>query len=183
MEEALYTRMLIRDVNSYVAVYENGKVKRNGAFEYKIAHIDGEGLGFHQNQSAVIIKRAAVEYMTEGKDLIQTIKSCKVPFDFCYRTKVPRSSRLVTVDEEGIEFEEQNIARYFIATNGRAMVKIMPPLVEGGEERRLGINVGQKVKVVNNIDYFDFRELNYDHYIQEAISLVESVGGSYDQNI
>lgn len=177
MEDALYSKMAIRDVNNYLAVYEgSGKIKLNGQYEHRIGHIDKEGLDFHQNQSAVIIKRAAVECIINNTPIRKTVEKCTNPFDFCYRTKVPRSSRLVTVDEEGIEYVEQNICRYYIAKDGRSMVKIMPPLVEGGDERRLGINVGQLVSTCNDIGEFNFKHLDIDFYVSEAEKLVEGVG-------
>lgn len=175
MEKAIYSKMAIRDVNSYVAVYENGKFKRNGAYEYKINHIDGEGLQFHQNQSMIVVKRAAFEAIANNTPVEKTIRNCKNPLDFCLRTKVPRSSRLVTVDEEGIQYPEQNICRYYIAKEGREMVKIMPPLQEGGEERYMGINKGKLVKTCNDIDKFDW-DIDYDFYINEANKLVQGVG-------
>lgn len=176
MEKAIYSKMAIRDVNNYIAVYENGKTKRNGAYEYKLQHIDSEGLQFHQNQSMIVVKRAAFEAIVNGVPVERTIKGCKDPFDFCLRTKVPRSSRLVSVDEEGIEYPEQNISRYYVAKNGRQLVKIMPPLQEGGEERRLSINSGQLVKTCNDIDDFEW-DVDYDFYIDQANKLVEGVGG------
>jgi DNA polymerase elongation subunit (family B) len=177
MEDALYSKMAIRDVNNYCAVYEeSGKIKLNGAYEHRIGHIDGEGLAFHQNQSMVVIKRAAVEQIVNGIPVDKTIRSCKNPFDFCGRTKVPRSSRLVSVDEEGIEYAEQNICRYYIAKDGRSLVKIMPPLDEGKDERYLSINAGQKVRTCNDIKDFSFKDLDYDFYIQEAQKMVDNVG-------
>lgn len=168
MEKAVYSKMAIRDVNNYISVYVEGKYKRNGAYEY-------EGLAFHQNQSMLVVKRAAFEAIVNGTPVEKTIKSCKDPFDFCLRTKVPRSSRLVRVDEEGIEYPEQNICRYYIANEGMNLVKIMPPLEEGKDWRYMGINKGLLVKTCNNIKDFDW-DINWDFYIQEANKLVEGVG-------
>jgi len=36
LEEAIYARMFIRDVHSYIAQYVNGFVKRKGAYEWKL---------------------------------------------------------------------------------------------------------------------------------------------------
>ncbi|MCW4574216.1 hypothetical protein OOJ74_09465, partial [Venenivibrio stagnispumantis] len=36
LEEAIYSAMHIRDVNNYIAVYENGKVKRKGAYGHSV---------------------------------------------------------------------------------------------------------------------------------------------------
>jgi len=43
-----YQSMYIRDVNNYIALYTNGKVKRKGAYQY-------EDLGWHQNQGGLVI--------------------------------------------------------------------------------------------------------------------------------
>jgi hypothetical protein len=175
MEKVVYSKMAIRDVNNYIAIYENGKTKRNGAYEYKIAWKDGEGLAFHQNQSMVIVKKAAHDAIVHGIPVEDTIRKCKDPFDFCLRTKVPRSSRIVLMDEKGIRYPEQNTCRYYIANKGKHLVKIMPPLVEGGSEREMGINKGLLVKTCNNMDDFDW-DINYDFYIEEAKKLVDGVG-------
>jgi hypothetical protein len=175
MEDALYSKMAMRDVNNYIAVYENGKYKRNGAYEYKVSHIHGEGLQFHQNQSMLIVKEAAFEAIVNNIPVEKTIKACKDPYAFCLRTKVPRNSRLVLLDEEGIEYPEQNICRYYIANDGYSMFKVMPPLEEGKEERWMGINKGQLVKICNKMVDFDW-DINYDFYIEEAQKLVDGVG-------
>ena len=44
------------------------------------------------------------------------------------RTKVPRSSKLVTIDEFGSDIQQQNICRYYISEEGQQLVKIMPPI-------------------------------------------------------
>ena len=51
----------------------------------------------------------------------------------------------------------------------------MPPLEEGGEERRLGIMTEWDVKVCNNMKDFTW-EINYDYYIGEALKLLEPFG-------
>ncbi|MOA43101.1 hypothetical protein D3C78_1652210 [compost metagenome] len=53
-------------------------------------------------------------------------------------------------------------------------MKIMPPLKEGGEERRLGLDTDWKVVPCNNMKDFDWN-INYDYYIEEANKLLESV--------
>ena len=39
LEQVNYKRMCIRDVNNYLGQYENGKVKRKGAYEYEMEGI------------------------------------------------------------------------------------------------------------------------------------------------
>ena len=88
------------------------------------------------------------------------------------RTKVPRTSRLVTIDDDGNETPEQNICRYYISNNGKRLVKIMPPLPPKEDERYIGIDKEWFVTTCNNIK--DFKgDINYDYYISEANKLIE----------
>lgn len=204
LERADYSTMAIRDVNNYVAVYTDGKYKCKGAYEY-------EDLGWNKNHSALVIPKAASQFIINGKPVEETIKETTDKFDFMYRTKVPKSSRLVSIDEFGIESEEQNICRYYVSNTGVELVKIMPP-IEGKnkiettwrkpetgeelvtttkptrkgfteivkqvelppEERRIGIQKGQKVITCNDISRYN-GDVNYDYYISETNKLIEEL--------
>lgn len=167
LEFADYSAMFIRDVNNYIALYTNGKVKRKGAYEY-------EGLGWHQNHSCLVVPMAAEAAMVKGEDFETYIRNHDNKYDFMLRTKVPRSSRLVMVYEDGYSVQLQNICRYYPSTMGGKLVKIMPPLEGETEERNLGIDVDWNVKVCNDISQFEWSSLNYDYYIQEAKKLIIS---------
>lgn len=163
-----YSNMIIRDVNNYIAVYTNGKVKRKGAYQY-------EGLGWHQNQGGLIIQKAAEAEMLEGIPVRVFIEQKMLDqdskWDFMLRTKVPRSSRLVMVMPDGTEVQQQNVCRYYVSKEGGKLVKIMPPLEEGAEERRLSIEAAWNVKTCNNI--LDFQnDIDVDYYASEAEKLV-----------
>lgn len=167
LEYADYSKMIIRDVNNYIAIYTDGKVKRKGAYQY-------EGLGWHQNQSSLIIPMAAEAAVVHGKDIrefIESYYSKETMFDFMLRTKVDRSSRLVLVMEDGSEVEQQRICRYYPSKSGGKLVKIMKPLEEGGEYRRLGIDTAWTIKTCNNTDDFD-GDIDFDYYVSEAEKLV-----------
>lgn len=197
LEDVEYSMMAIADVNSYVAKYDGG-VKCKGRYAY-------EGLGWHQNHSNLIIPMAAVKHITEGIDIDEFVRNHDNVFDFMSRTKVPRSSKLMLVHEDGTEDKLQNICRYYISTGGGSLVKVMPALDKPDiwyvysngtdeveiksaadvakytkkgytlfrewnkprEERRIGINTGQRVKPCNNMLDFD-NTIDYDWYVQEA---------------
>lgn len=162
-----YSKMYIRDVNNYIALYTNGKVKRKGAYQY-------EGLGWHQNQSALIIPMAAEAAMIAGADLREFItehfKKGNI-FDFLLRTKIDRSSKLVLVYDDGHEVEQQRICRYYPSANGGKLIKIMKPLPGETEDRRIGMDTSWSVKTCNNMDSFD-GDINFDYYVEEAQKLV-----------
>ena len=141
------------------------KIKRKGAYEY-------ENLGWHQNHSALVIPKAAEYALIKGGDLEEFIKTHKDKYDFMLRTRVPRSSRLVTIDEDGDETPQQNICRYYISKEGEKLVKIMPPLPDKDEERYIGIDKEWNVKTCNNVLDFQW-DIDYDYYVSEAKKLVE----------
>lgn len=167
LEFADYSKMVIKDVNNYLAVYTNGKIKRKGAYQY-------EDLGYHQNQGGLVIPMAAEAHMLHGKDIEEFLRDHQNKYDFLLRTKVPRSSRLVLRYEDGTEVDQQNICRYYPSAQGGKLIKIMPPLPdkESQEDRELSIDAAWNVKTCNNIDAFSFNDVDYDYYIEEAMKLV-----------
>lgn len=167
-----YSKMIIRDVNNYIAVYTNGKTKRKGAYQY-------EGLDWHQNQSALVIPMAAEASMITGVDVREFIKQhfeAGNIFDFMLRTKVPRSSKLVLEFEDGRVLEQQRICRYYPCVSGGKLIKLMPALEtsEDKSDRRLGIDTAWNVKTCNNMQDFD-GDIDFEYYVQEAEKLV--IGG------
>ena len=164
LEYANYSKMIIRDVNNYLAFYIDGKVKRKGAYQY-------EGLGWHQNQGGLVIPMAAEANMIYGTGIKDFVQNHKDMYNFMLRTKVPRNSKLMLVMDDGTEIQQQNICRYYACKDGGKLVKIMPALIEGGEDRRLSIDSSWNVKTCNNIKDFG-NDIDYDYYIAEAEKLV-----------
>ena len=170
MEGDTYKQMFIRDVNNYISITESGKIKLKGAYEY----MDFDKLGWHKNHSAMVVPMAVKAQLVDGIDHEEFIRLHENKFDFMLRTKVPRSSSLVLVID-GEDVQQQNICRYYPAKEGGGkLIKLMPPLVEGGEVRRLGIDTEWNVKTCNNINDFSWG-VDYKYYIDQAAKLIEAV--------
>lgn len=178
LERADYKRMFIRDVNNYIAEYEDGKLKRKGAYGY------GKDLDWSQNHSFQIVAIAAEAALVHGTPVEHTVRNHTDVMDFMGRTKVPRNSRLILetkIDESTTHHEQlQNITRYYASTTGGQLVKMMPPtpaqLAKNPNtlDRRIGIEAGQLVRPCNNVPVgFTPVNLDYDYYINEANKLVE----------
>ena len=122
-----------RDVNNYIQVGTDGKIKRKGAYEYNYQ--------WHQDPSSMIVARAAEAGLVRGEDIRTFITQHRDPFDFMLRAKVPRSARLVMRwPEWDAEQEMQNTTRVFISRNGGSLVKLLPPTgVPGTWKRKNGI--------------------------------------------
>lgn len=127
LEEALYSRMWVRDCNNYIAEYEGGKLKRKGAYEYKTL--------WHQDPSSKVVAMAAEAALVRGQCPAEFILAHRHPFDFMIRAKVPRSSRLVLRNDAG-ERAIQNTTRVFVSLNGGRLFKVMPPTEQPGTWKR-----------------------------------------------
>ena len=172
LEEAVYSRFMVRDVNNYLAVYEgSGKLKRKGAYEWKRAENGGD-LGWHKNHSALVIPMAAEAALVEGIPVRDFILNHDDLFDFMLRAKVPRTSRLL-IRNGPADRQIQNISRYYVSKSGGSLIKVMPPLPKNPDkEREIGIDVGWLVTECNDIRQADSLNINMEYYIKEAEKLV-----------
>ena len=172
------------------------KIKRKGAFEYE--------LEWHKNHSALVIPKAAEAFILFDKDIESFIINHLDKYDFMFRTKVPRSSKLFWGDEQ-----IQNVSRYYVSTEGQSLLKVMPPIPKNGfiyrldkdeqavhtkgeitrlekkgyerigevvikKERHIAIQSGFLVKICNDIKRYD-GDINYSYYIEEAKKMVRGV--------
>ena len=177
LERADYNKMFIRDVNNYMGLYTNGKVKRKGAYEYNV--------GWHQNHSALVVQKAVEAHLLKGVEIDRFIKEHDDMFDFMLRTNVPRTSRLLHEFEDPFGtmgdttgYELQNVTRYYISTDGGTLMKVMPPLPKKPNvERRIGINTGYKATEMNTMG--EVKNINYDWYIKEARKLADPLWAGY----
>lgn len=199
LEHVDYAMMAIRDVNNYLAVYEDGKVKRKGAYDWKDKQ-------WHQDQSALVVPYAAEQAIVNGIDVRATVYCHGDMFDFMLRAKAPRGSILRIGDEQC-----QRISRYYVAKDGAPLTKVMPPpkkFTVGNfkkangtsdadyfkwhhqngnvwnedihtknksryEERTIGLQKGYMVAECNHIRDFNWDNLNREYYVSEAMKLVD----------
>jgi hypothetical protein len=154
LEEAIYSHMFIRDVNNYIARYENGSVKRKGAYEWDME--------WHQNAGALVVAKVAEKHLIERTPIRTIVEQWPDKMDFMLRTKVPRSSYL-----QWGEHQAQNISRYYIAKGGKPLTKWMPPLKGKTEWRKFAVESGWNVQVCNDIKDATL-PVDFDYYVNEV---------------
>ncbi len=163
LEEAIYKSMFIRDVNNYIAQYENGSVKRKGAYEYD--------MDWSQNHGGMVIAKVAEKVLLENAPIRETLENWPDIMDFMLRTKVPRSSHLA-IERDGVTSQLQNITRYYIAVGGGRLFKWMPPLAKKpGEWRKIGVESGWGVQPCNDIRDAGKLPIDFDYYVREVEKL------------
>lgn len=148
LEYARYRAFFCRDVNNYLAVHDDGKVKRKSAYEFFTKWSEYNGW-WHKNWSALIVPKAADAELTGKCSVEEFIANHADPFDFMLRAKCPRSSRLMYDGEV-----QQRITRYYASTDGYELVKESPPVVgakPGDYKRKNGIDDATYYRVLREI--------------------------------
>lgn len=157
LEEVLYKRMFIRDVNSYIAEKYDGKLKRIGAYAYETTE-ENPGtreLPHHKDWSHRVVAKAAEAALVHGEDIRKFIGDHDDIYDFFLRTKIPKKSALMWGDEQ-----VDNVTRYYVSTEGKPLNKFMPAAGPLGTFKR-----------ANSLT---------DHYYNEILA---EVGTEWDERI
>jgi len=172
LEEVLYDSMFIRDVNSYMAVYQGGGVKRIGCYAYETAE-EKPGtreVPYNKDWSALVIPKAAEAALVHGKDIREFIMNHPIDRDFYLRAKVPRSNTLVMRwSELDIQIELNNIIRYYVSVDGGSLFKLAPPTGVPGSWKR-------KPKVPDDVYQGVIREIQKEIEGLEIVHRPEIVG-------
>jgi hypothetical protein len=169
IEESFYAKMVVRDVNSYIAVYddstpENEHIKLKGCFE-----IDKE---FHKDPSMRIVPYALKQYFVYNVPIEKTIKEHKNIFDFCLRLKTNSGCTPYYNYIDGTELVHQPLSRttrYYISKTGGSLTK------DFGDGRVTGVNVGYVVTLFNKYVDKEQYNINYDFYITEAKKIKNTI--------
>lgn len=223
LEDAEYSRMFIRDVNSYVAEpvvpagqNEPPEYKLKGAYwtpdpmNYAKSISEAQPPAWHKDLGNTISIRAAVAAMLHNIPPEAFIMAHSNPYDFMLRVKVGRSDNLLLNGSP-----VQKTSRYYVSKNGGSMVKVSPPakgaeigsyrrankipdqlwkqvndeLTQRGtpdawderihtknkskyEMRETAIQAGFKVSLCNDVNDFQFDNIDYNFYINEAKKLI-----------
>lgn len=176
LEYTSYKKMVISNVNNYMAETTDGKIKDKGALY--LVNPD-----YHKNKSQRIVQIALRRYFFEGKPIRETIENhlttkekglgydekkgkYEVPFhgiyDFCLGKKVQWNQTFVLI--KGMEEKniDQKVIRYYITREKATMMK------KYNDGRIEAVNKGYNAKLFQNYEKQKDYGINYEYYINEA---------------
>lgn len=170
IEEVMYSKMIPKDVNNYIGVYEDNSpehehLKLKGCFE-----IDKE---YHKDPSARIVPIALKEYFVYGKPIEETIRNHTNIFDFCLRLKTnSKSTPYYESAKEKIKLNRTT--RYYVSKTGGILYK------DFGDGRVSGINVNYVNTIFNKYKKKDIKDynINYLFYIEKANKIRYAIEGN-----
>lgn len=134
LEEVEYKKMWIRDVNNYVALDTNDKVKLKGAYWYPKSDSDywgGSGSVWNKDFSSMVVQKCAEKCLLYNVQPNTIIRSFTDPFDFMLRYKTPGGAKVYIGDEV-----QQRTVRYYISKSGKRMLKVSQPKGKIGQFKR-----------------------------------------------
>lgn len=121
LEEVEYKSMFVRDVNNYLAVTTEGKIKRKGAYAYPETWADYEG-NWNKDYSNLIIQKVAEQMLIHGHPPESIIKLATDPFDFMLRYKTTGGAQVMMGEQKC-----SKTVRYYVSHAGSLMKKVAPP--------------------------------------------------------
>jgi hypothetical protein len=179
LEPVEYKKMIIGDVNNYIAIYDNGKTKCKGRFEF-------EELPLHKNKSNLIIPKAWYEYFVNGTDPKDYLMTNRNIFDYCTGSKIKGNWFFVERGvKEGVFYENklQKLVRYFVSKKGTKIIKCNP------DGRQIQLESGPILQTIFNKavikpwEEYDIDEKYYLDKIYDEIKKIESTSEVIPQNM
>ena len=171
LEHDQYKKIILADVNNYIAINNENKAKCKGRFEFN-------NLALHKNKSKLVIPKAIYQYFVNGilpEDYIITNKNI---LDYCIGGKTNGgwqvTSNSIVNGEKNVE-NLQKINRYYISNQGVKMLK-----VNKNDGRIIQLEAGQWLQTVYNkmeIKEWDTYDINTKYYMQAIEKEINNILG------
>ena len=171
-----YKRMIVSDVNNYLAIDIDNKYKCKGKYEF-------ENIPLHKNKSHSIIPLAVFNYFYNDEPIENTIYNHKNIFSFCAGVKARKSekngqSRYELHTIQGSEIVKKKLSktvRYYISNKGQYLFKIYESGDKEHVEAPTKLNSSRtkdwRVTYFNKaffLDKFEEYDIDYSYYIHRA---------------
>lgn len=157
LEYADYSKMVIRDVNNYIGVYTNGKVKCKGSFEWEDLQ-NNKPSHLHKNKSHLIIPKAIYayfvndilpeQYLQDNRNIFDYCGAAKAKGDWEFQMKYVKESTFYNVSL-------QKTSRFYISNSGCKIVK-----KNKTDGREIQVQAGHWMQTVFNL----YEKKNWEGY-------------------
>jgi hypothetical protein len=178
LEHDEYKKIILADVNNYIAINNNGKAKCKGRFEF-------ENLALHKNKSKLVIPKAIYQYFVNNvlpEDYLETNKNI---LDYCIGSKTNSGWEVVADSlEEGVLKQEklQKINRYYISDSGVKLVKR-----NKNDGREIQLEAGKWIQTVFNKikeePTWEDYNINTKYYMQAIEKEINNILGTFNNQL
>ena len=171
LEHDQYKKIILADVNNYIAVNMQDKAKCKGRFEF-------ENLALHKNKSKLVIPKAIYEYFVNDILPEDYIKTNRNILDYCIGGKTNGGWQVKSeYVEDGVakSINLQKINRYYISNQGVKMVK-----ANKNDKRIIQLEAGKWLQTVYNKmeeKEWDAYDINTKYYMQAIEKEINNILG------
>lgn len=178
LEHDEYQKLILADVNNYIAIYKNGKTKCKGRFEWEELE-KKKVASMHKNKSFLVIPKAIYEYFVNGVKPEDYLERNKNIFDYCAGAKAKGDWRFVAASiEEGqpVQKQLQKLVRYYISRKGAKLIKR-----HSKDGREIQLESGRWLQnVVNDMTQrtdkcFDDLKIDKEYYLQAIYKEIHNI--------
>lgn len=151
LEHDEYDKVILADVNNYIAVNKKGKYKCKGRFEF-------EDLALHKNKSFLIVPKAIFNYFVNNIPPERYLMENRNIFDYCGGVKAKGDwvfKETCIVNREVVKRELQKTIRYYISNTGCKIIK-----VNTSDKREIQLEAGRWLQT----DFSLYQEQNWEDY-------------------
>ena len=168
LESVEYSKMIIRDVNNYLAISMDGKVKKKGIFETEKQ--------LHKDNSFLAVPKALEAYYVNNTPIEETIKSNTNIYDFCGRYKAYKGwSAVFNYSDKGKVIQENHgkMLRFFpVSKGGGTSLKVN---IDGRVHNLLANQKTMKFNRYFEVENFQDYNVNYDFFVTECQKIIDVV--------
>jgi hypothetical protein len=173
LEYAEYKKMIIRDVNNYLAQSVDGYAKPKGAFE--IIPMQNGAIAYNKNWSMRVVPKAIHAYFLEGVSIEQIIRDHNNIYDFCIGFRARGDWHIYytnIIDGEKTHERQQRTIRYYMSRSGGALTK-----EHKNDGRIISLEAGKGCMIFNKYEskYIEDYNIDYNYYIAEANKIKNAV--------
>jgi len=177
LEYTYYKKYIRRDVNNYLAVKLDGKVKEKGVFTKTTPKEFNNGTDpLNRGWDKPIISIALYDYFIHNIPITKTITEHKDINDFCIAKRIDDkfTNEFHTI-KNGIYSKEilQRSVRYYVSTNGGILLKTCEE-----EDKTSNYEVNKRITIFNDyVEYKNFSQYNidYSYYINSVQKIIDLV--------
>lgn len=172
LERVGFKKLVLSNVNNYIALPDYGGTKLKGWFEITKPP--------YKKHTMEVVKQAWFNYYVNDISIEETIYNCKDIYKFCIPSKMKKgwtSSFSYYDGEKEAKEMLQKTNRYFISNDGGILLK------NNKDGRVSEIEKGYYVTLLNKIEEKDANEydINYDYYIKEAYRVINELESNSNQ--
>lgn len=174
-----YLKYIRRNVNSYLALGTDGKIKVKNDFVYELENDPDHLLkGFDKPIVAIALK----QYFVDGIPIEDTIYNHRDIYDFCMSKNIGSSFIPELHYLKGGEYVVKRLQkdiRYYVSNKGGTLVKC-------SSNKIINMVKGRQCSIFNDYKYYkDFKkyDINYNYYISEVYKILDELNRNTEKLI